>query len=157
MEGARRPPPRIRKLSQRSVYLNPFLFLYRFILSSFVSVTIEYDRSICIHGAILLTSRFLIYLLFNKTAHSGARYISLFIVAPSLHPPLAISYVYHSPHRIEACPYNVTRNCQLISNAIWNNAFPSINFDKNRDREEGIEEQSIIIRLRFFTLIVTSI
>lgn len=118
MEGARRPPPRIRKLSQRSVYLNPFLFLYRFILSSFVSVTIEYDRSICIHGAILLTSRFLIYLLFNKTAHSGARYISLFIVAPSLHPPLAISYVYHSPHRIEACPYNVTRNCQLISNAI---------------------------------------
>lgn len=80
----RRPPPRIRKLSQRSVYLtffSPLLSLY--------SVTISTtDKSA--YMVLLFTSRFIVYLLFNKTAQWRE---VIHLIAPFTNLPFA-SHVF---------------------------------------------------------------
>lgn len=62
MEEERHPPPCIRKLSQRSVYL-----IFFFLLSLYSPATISTtDKSA--YMVLLFTSRFIVYLLFKKTA-----------------------------------------------------------------------------------------
>lgn len=91
-----RPPPRIRKLSQRSVYLTFFLPLPRPLLSLY-SITITTDKSA--YMVLLFTSRFIVYLLFNKTAQ---RREVIHLIAPFTNLPFA-SHVFF----IIGTPYNI--------------------------------------------------
>lgn len=93
MEGAM-PPPCIHKLSQRSIYLIFFSFLSLYLVT--INMTDKFAYMVLLFT---FTSRFIIYLLFNKTAQ---RCEVIHLIAPFTNLPFA-SHVFF----IIRTPYNI--------------------------------------------------